>query len=231
MTVYLIFFDRVKAARTRGSSPWIDIIVPCTRMEASTFVPNTLLTSASISSELTSSETTIRIYPLAMRLAPPMALLWYCSSGLEVNGTGTSLNYYYYSPRPYAFRSHINEKIVALPNVTVNSSSMVSWATLTIREGTLFHSSSRVDAYFGKDGKVLAFYGSAPPEDYQDALRTVRYKASDELSLKQRPNRHTRTLTLTVTADDNAKVVVEKKIYLRTARTCINDKNPVQVVV
>jgi len=56
------------------------------------------------------------------------------------------------------------------------------------------------------------------------------YRASNELTLKDRPNRHWRHVTIEVFDGSGRKATVVKPIFLETARTCISDRNG-QVVV
>lgn len=167
---------------------------------------------------------------------------WLCRVGAMpvINGTNGTLVYYYYSPRPYAFRRDNNVWVTLFPKLALNDSDSpyLGFAQVVIELDTFDDDRLRfpdhvnldrrgLTAYYALNGAVAVLFGTSTVENYQSALRSLRYRASETLSLKQRPNSHERSLTLTVVdADDNAASATTR-ILVKTARTCINHHNPV----
>lgn len=155
-----------------------------------------------------------------------------------INGTNGTIVYYYYSPRPYAFRVHRNQWIKLLPwlVITDTDSASLGFASVALDHGASgadkLYYPNRVPSivgYYSKGGSVVGLFGSATVQEYQTALRSLEYRASNSLSLKQRPNQHSRTAILTVVDLDDNAVTSTSHMLIKTARTCITDVNPVRL--
>jgi len=170
------------------------------------------------------------------RLLVTAALSSGCARAQEsprLNGTNFTLIYYYYSPRPYAFRESENLWVPAFPLLTLNDtdSFMLSSAALSFDATTYdgdelqYVSSSKeiLAAWNAKTG-TLAMIGSQTVPYWEAALRSVQYRASNTLSLTQRPNRHDRYLTLEVVDSSGRSARTTQHIFLETARTVITER-------
>lgn len=155
-----------------------------------------------------------------------------------INGTNGTTVYYYYSPRPYSFRVHRNPWIKLLPwlIITDRDSSNLGFASVVLDQGTsgedkLYYPNTvpNIVGYYSKGGSVVGLFGSATVQEYETALRSLEYRASNSLSLKQRPNQHSRTAILKVADLDDNAATSTSHILVKTARTCISDVNPVRL--
>ena len=161
----------------------------------------------------------------------PMAL---AQEAPRINGTNFTLVYYYYSPRPYAFRESENLWLPVLPLVRLNdtdsyvlTSAYLRFSEDSYHDDTLLYAPEVSDITGFWDTKVgtLTMIGAQTVPYWQAALRSVLYRASNTLSLKQRPNRHNRYLTVEIVDGSGRTSRATQHIILETARTVITDRN------
>uniref|UniRef100_A0A7S3NPF6 Uncharacterized protein n=1 Tax=Aureoumbra lagunensis TaxID=44058 RepID=A0A7S3NPF6_9STRA len=157
-----------------------------------------------------------------------------CQQSPMINGTNHTFVYYYYSPRPYAFRTSKNNWLPVLKMLTLNDSDspLLSTAYLTFDVETFNEDilqyeseSSGINGYFDAVTGVLSMFGTSTVAVWQSALRNVLYRASNKLSLKQRPNQHDRFITIEVYDSSGLRDKAIQHLRLKTARTVITSKN------
>ncbi|KAJ1452083.1 hypothetical protein M885DRAFT_620237 [Pelagophyceae sp. CCMP2097] len=153
----------------------------------------------------------------------------------RLNSTADSIDYKYVSPNPYSWRYLGNPWILLCPLLKINdtSSGTLSEAYITFDPASYDGDSLRyvtrfggIEGYFDPDAGLMSFHGGGTVAAWQQALRTVSYKAKPTLSVRDHPNEHSRRANITVVDGTDLKSLeFDVHVRLTSAHVVISDKS------
>lgn len=165
------------------------------------------------------------------------------SGAMNLMGQGR-MEYTYLSPRPFNFREHDNPWILLCGDIEIydlSSSDLTAaflhfdpatWKDDALRyPGTVpevhgsYDERSRTMTLEATGGELRRHNREAKITHFRDALRTVLYKASEALSVRDVPNVHQRLVWISLEdAEGNRGAAFAINITLSTASTVLTDR-------
>mmetsp|Transcript_13806 Transcript_13806/g.39669 ORF Transcript_13806/g.39669 Transcript_13806/m.39669 type:complete len:214 (-) Transcript_13806:49-690(-) len=165
------------------------------------------------------------------------------SGAMNLMGQGR-MQYTYLSPRPFNFREHDNPWILLCGDIEIydlSSSDLTAaflhfdpatWKDDALRyPGTVpevhgsYDERSRTMTLEATGGELRRHNREAKITHFRDALRTVLYKASEALSVRDVPNVHQRLVWISLEdAEGNRGAAFAINITLSTASTVLTDR-------
>ena len=149
------------------------------------------------------------------------------------------LNYTYFSPAPFAYRDTANPWVSLGPDLTLYDASSAdlkaaffafdgdSWDGDELRYPNAV---TDIDGSYDPGSRTLVLWASPAQAkaDWLAALRSVLYRAKASLSVKDRPNVHTRVVWISLLdVEGNRGGSFNVTIALKTATTIITDRSGV----